>query len=79
MSQPDRSYQAAVGRRLEAIRLYHRVSLNDAAALTGYKPWTLRSWEAGRRNMRIEDLARIAEAYGYDTWELLPEGLGDVA
>lgn len=73
---PDRTYQAAVGRRLADYRVRHGWSLTEVQRETGLQASAIGMWERGERNMRVEDLAALAAAYGVPVAQFLPEKAG---
>lgn len=76
MSNPDRTYQAAVGRRLTQERWRRGWTINELATRTPFNAAAISQWERGVRNMRVEDLAAIADALDANVTEFLPEKAG---
>jgi transcriptional regulator with XRE-family HTH domain len=79
LPEPDRSYQAAVGRRLQHHRTAMGLSRPMIARCLGITPQTLGAWETGARNMGTDDLAQLAGVYGVAVERFLPERWGAVA
>ena len=67
-------FSRRLGRNLRATRMAHGLSLAAAGALFpgGLKPQTLRSWEAGLREMTVESLVALAGFYGVAPAALVP-------
>ena len=60
-----------LGERLRELRQRHGLTQEQAAALIGmeYKYYQMIEW--GRKNLRLDTMARIANAYHLDVWDLV--------
>jgi len=69
---PDRPAAAKfLGERLRELRLRHGLTQEQAAALIGmeYKYYQMIEW--GRKNLRLDTMTRIANAYSLEVWDLV--------
>jgi transcriptional regulator with XRE-family HTH domain len=59
------------GERLRELRQRHALTQEHAAALCGmeYKYYQMVEW--GRKNLRLDTMARIASAYHLEIWDLV--------
>ena len=59
------------GERLRELRQRHALTQEQAAALCGmeYKYYQMVEW--GRKNLRLDTMARIAGAYQLEIWDLV--------
>ena len=60
-----------LGDRLRELRQRHELTQEQAAALIGmeYKYYQMIEW--GRKNLRLDTIARIANAYHLEVWDLV--------
>ena len=60
-----------LGERLRELRLRHDLTQEQAAALCGmeYKYYQMVEW--GRKNLRLDTIARLASAYHLEVWDLV--------
>lgn len=60
-----------LGERLRELRSRHELTQEQAAALCGmeYKYYQMVEW--GRKNLRLDTIARISSAYHLDVWDLV--------
>ena len=60
-----------LGERLRDLRQRHGLTQEQAAALCGveYKYYQMIEW--GRKNLRLDTMARIAGAYHLEIWDLV--------
>ena len=65
------------GQRVQALRLQHELTQEDAAREIGLSRKQLVRIEAGEANLTFASMIAIAKAYGVEVWELLmPEVQG---
>ena len=59
------------GERLRELRQRHALTQEQAAALCGmeYKYYQMVEW--GRKNLRLDTMARLASAYHLEVWDLV--------
>ena len=71
----DASLHARIGERLRDVRRQRRLSLEDVQAASGgeFKVSVLGAYERGQRGIRVDRLMRLAEIYGVNPAELLPD------
>ena len=62
-----------LGDRLRELRLRHGLTQEQAAALCGmeYKYYQMVEW--GRKNLRLDTIARLASAYHLEVWDLVQQ------
>lgn len=62
-----------LGERLRELRQRHALTQEQAAALCGmgYKYYQMVEW--GRKNLRLDTMARIASAYHLEVWDLVQQ------
>ena len=62
-----------LGERLRELRQRHALTQEQAAALCGmeYKYYQMVEW--GRKNLRLDTMARIAGAYHLEVWDLVQQ------
>lgn len=60
-----------LGERLRELRRRHSLTQEQAATLCGmeYKYYQMIEW--GRKNLRLDTIARLANAYGLNAWDLV--------
>ncbi|AOW49402.1 hypothetical protein A4R89_08220 [Acetobacter ascendens] len=56
---------------LRAWRKYRGLTLEQTANIIGSKPNTLSGWETGSRKVDLDDLKKLADAYGVEPAALL--------
>jgi DNA-binding XRE family transcriptional regulator len=63
-----------LGERLRELRQRHALTQEQAAALCGmeYKYYQMVEW--GRKNVRLDTMARISRAYHLKVWDLVQHG-----
>lgn len=75
-----RAYRRAVGDRIRAYRLAANFTQIDLSYACGIDRTTYQRIESGESDLRLGDLALIADAVGVPAWELLrttaPESSG---
>jgi hypothetical protein len=75
MANGDRQFARELGAGLRALRTGRGLSLEQVHTASGHrwKATTLRSWEAGTRAIRAEDLDGLARFYRVPVADLIPD------
>ena len=68
---PQQTILLILGQRLLSARKHKRWTQAEAAHHIGYSVREVQRWEAGKRNMSVRTLARIARGYDTHPWILL--------
>jgi transcriptional regulator with XRE-family HTH domain len=68
---PQQTILLTLGQRLLSARKHKRWTQAEAAHYIGYSVREIQRWEAGKRNMSVVILARIARHYDTQPWVLL--------
>ncbi len=75
MARHRQHVDALVGERLRSVRKRRRMTLGDVEAVSGgeFRISVLGAYERGARGVKVHRLLRLAEIYGVQPAELLPD------
>jgi transcriptional regulator with XRE-family HTH domain len=67
-------YLLQFGRRLKALRAQRNLTQEALAARCGLDPTFISALEAGRREPRLSNLAKLSQGLGVSVGDLVPDG-----